>query len=107
MPSWIQDPETGKFIPKEQYLREKQSREFYIRDDIEPFISPIDQSVISSRSKLREHNLKHGVTDLRDYGDDWFKRKAKERAEQITGKADRAERIEQIKRTLYQHGVID
>lgn len=32
-----------------------------VRDDIEPFISPIDFSIISSRSALRDHMGKHDV----------------------------------------------
>ena len=32
-----------------------------VRDDITPFVSPIDGSVISSQSQLREHMGKHDV----------------------------------------------
>lgn len=104
--TWIQDPETRKLIPKEEYIR-AQRQPSYVQGDIEPFVSPIDGKAIYSRRQLREHNHKHGVTDLRDYGPDWFSRKAKERSDNITGKTDRAGRIDAIKRSLYQHGVID
>lgn len=37
--------------------------------DIAPFLSPVDRTVISSRSQLREHERRHGVrqvgTDLK------------------------------------------
>lgn len=105
--SWIQDPETGKLIPKDEYLREQALKSAYTRGDIEPFVSPIDGKPIYSRRQLRDHNLKHGVTDMRDYGPQWFERKAKERADAMTGKSDRAARIDAIRRSLYQHGVID
>lgn len=32
----------------------------------EPIISPIDKSVITSRSQLREHNARHGVAQCGD-----------------------------------------
>ena len=41
---------------------------FYVVKDIEPFVSPIDKSVVSSRSGLREHERKHNV---RQIGNDW------------------------------------
>ena len=76
--------------------------------DFETFQSPIDQSVISCPSKLRAHNKKHGVTNIRDYGDEWFGRKNKERGDNITGntKQARNERIENVKEALQRHGVI-
>lgn len=108
MPSWIQDPKTKKLIPKNEYYRQQgANKSAYLSDDIEPFKSPIDGRVIHSRSGLREHNRQHGVTDMRDYGDSWFERKSKERSEAITGKRDRGERIEEIKKQLYRRGIID
>ena len=106
--TWIQDPETGKLIPKEEYRRRTVAHDkSFVQGDLEPFMSPIDGKMIYSRRQLKEHNKKHGVTDMRDYGPDWFERKAKERQQAITGKADRAERIDAIRRSLYEHGVID
>lgn len=37
-----------------------------IQPDIEPFVSPIDGSVIGSRSKLREHCRIHDVVPTRE-----------------------------------------
>ena len=105
--TWVQDPETRKFVLKEDYLRKQNSSKGFIQEDIKPFVSPIDGEPIYTRRQLREHNKKHGVTDMRDYGNDWFSRKAKERSDTITGKRDRNERIDAIKKSLYQHGVID
>jgi hypothetical protein len=36
--------------------------------DIEEFVSPIDKTVISSRSGLRNHERRHGI---RQIGNDW------------------------------------
>ena len=104
--SWVQDPATGKLIPKEEWIHRSQPST-YVHGDISPFVSPIDGSTIYTRRQLAAHNRRHGVTDVRDYGPDWFPRKAKERNAAITGKHDKADRIEAIKRSLYQHGVID
>lgn len=45
-----------------------QSGVFHAMRDIAEFRSPIDGSVISSRSHLREHERQHGV---RQIGNDW------------------------------------
>lgn len=36
----------------------------FFMPDIQPFVSPLDYSVISSRSALREHERKHGVRQV-------------------------------------------
>ncbi len=61
MPIWTQDRETGKFI-EVQKVR-KASNGPYVHRDIEPFVSPVDGSVISSANQLRDHNKKHGVSN--------------------------------------------
>jgi hypothetical protein len=108
MPSWVQCPKTYKLIPKEEYARHEDAvSTVYVQGDVEPFVSPIDGTIIQSRNGLRDHNLKHGVTDMRDYGQEWFKKKAKERAEKIAGKdrRSRAERVEAIKEAMYKAGI--
>lgn len=40
------------------------SREFQVMPDIAEFRSPVDGSVISSRSHLRHHNRAHGVAQI-------------------------------------------
>ncbi len=104
MPSWIQCPKTNKLIPRDEYDRHINSSA-YIQGDIEAFTSPIDGSVISDRSHLREHNRRHGVTDPRDYGDGYFERKAKEREASLSGKTKEARqaRIAEIQRAIAIH----
>lgn len=105
MPKWIQHPETGKLVPAEEYFRPAADAPM-IMGDIDPFVSPIDKSVISSRAKLRAHNKRHGVTDMRDYGDDWFARKAEERARTVRGEtaAAKQERIEALRAAIEKSG---
>jgi hypothetical protein len=52
------DPVSKSFV---EVTRGAVSEAPAIRDDIAPFVSPIDGSVINSQSALREHMGKHGV----------------------------------------------
>lgn len=83
-----------------------ETREFgvMVMPDIEPFVSPIDQSVVSGRAALREHNKRHGVTNAADYTNEW-KQKAAERARFFTGDPtyDRADRIDALKHAYEKH----
>lgn len=101
MPSWVQDPETGKFIPKEEW-RDKSSGKLYIQPVMEPFKSPIDGRIIRDRAQLAQHNREHGVTDSRDYSQDHFYKKAKERKAALNGttREARQQRIEMLQRTI-------
>lgn len=61
-----------------------------IMGDIEPFVSPVDGSVISSRSVLREHMRQHGLAHTEDYnkpGGFWEKSK-QARADYLAGRAN-------------------
>ena len=72
MTTYVQDPITGKFVEKQAFLAAGHSAAVHT---LKPFVSPIDQTVISDPAQLRAHNIKHGVTDRRDYGESWFERK--------------------------------
>jgi len=104
--SWIQDPKTGKLIPKEEWRGAR--HDYAIQGDIEPFVSPIDGSHITSRSHLRAHNHRHGVTDSRDYSDDFLVKRSQQRVAEMTGQtpASKRERINLIKEALQKHGSI-
>jgi hypothetical protein len=108
MRSWIQDPITHQLIPANEYRRregtDNTADKVQIIADITPFLSPVTGEVISSRSQLREHNRVNGVTNTADYGPQWFERKAKERADLLTGKSNKKERIETILRAIAEHG---
>jgi len=62
----------------------------FIMGDIEPFISPVDGSCISSRSHLREHMRQHGLAHAADFdkpGGYWEK-KQQARADYLAGKTN-------------------
>ena len=99
---YIQDPETHKLIPAEEYHRPGPQSPHI--QTMEPFVSPIDGQVIDDPGKLRAHNRKHGVVDSREFSPEYIQERAKERVNRTTGdtKAARQERIELIKHTLEQ-----
>jgi hypothetical protein len=102
--SWVQDPVTGKLIPKEEWNGQRQGG-ISIQGDLDPFVSPIDGRVISSRSHLRDHNHRHGVTDSRDYSQDFMLKRSDNRIAEMTGQtaAAKVERRELIMRELAKH----
>ena len=108
--SWVQDSETGEFIPKSELGRHDPDAPA-VHGGIEAFKSPIDGTMIDDRAKLRAHNQRHGVTNISDYGDNdgkaYFERKASERQRTIEGQTREAkqERVETIKRAMSQHGM--
>ena len=53
-------------IPKKNTQYSGKSHQ--VMADIEEFVSPVDRSVIGSRSQLRAHERQHGV---RQIGNDW------------------------------------
>lgn len=72
--------------------------------DIEPFVSPVDGSVITGRAALREHNKRHNVTNVADFKNEWAE-KAKQRAQMFTGdpRFDAKRRKEAIIRAVNKH----
>lgn len=95
--TWVQDPDTGKLIPKEKYRR-RGPDSAYIQGDLEGVRSPIDGTLLDDRGKLRRHNAKHGVTDSRDYSEEYSKqqRDKRKRQQAVDGRVDRIETIRRV-----------
>lgn len=104
--SWVQDPITGKLVPKHEYVRRSGLETAAVQGDIEPFVSPITGKTITSRSLLRAHNAEHGVTDSRDYSDAFLAERSRKRDDEMTGNnpVAKQERRELIMRELEKHG---
>lgn len=51
-------------VPKESAGPKEGGRSHQVLSDVEPFVSPIDRTVISSRSQIREHERVHGVRQV-------------------------------------------
>lgn len=107
--TYVQDPVTGKLVPKAEYRRAA-SQAPAVMPDIQPFISPVDGREISSRTHLRTHNARHGVVQQAEYGPDhgrsYFERAQAARYERQTAqdKQTRKERIQDIIRAVEKHG---
>ena len=74
--AWVQDPDTGNLVPKEQYERKVKSiveacrmrshlSSPQIMKDISPFRNiAVDDKEISSRSQKREMMKRHGLAEV-------------------------------------------
>ena len=73
MPRWVQNPHTGKLVPSHEvdWPREPRGNVVSIMPDIESFVSPVDGSVITSRSRLREHNARNDVVNIKEFDGVW------------------------------------
>lgn len=103
--SWIQHPETGKLIPRDEYVRPTSERYFFAQGDFESFVSPVDGSVIDDRGKLRKHMKEHGITQSSDYSPEYYAKKKKAREDALAGEGRAAtqERKESIHRILEEY----
>jgi len=99
MPKWRQDLKTGKLIPIDKAATRQTGS--FVQGDIQPFVSPIDGSVIADRKQYREHCKKHGVVPAAEFSKEFYDRKAAERADHYTGNRSTEERIE-IRKAIYE-----
>lgn len=61
---WIQDPVTLELIPADEWMGPSESKTAYVVEDIKPYRSPLDGSIVSSRSQHRAHMKAHGVIEV-------------------------------------------
>jgi hypothetical protein len=95
MSRWIQHPHTNELIPRDEYVRPKEVSHA-IWNDLDAFISPVDNSVISDRNQLREHNKKHNVVSANEFGPEFQAKKTAERHEAEHGKKAVQERRQEM-----------
>lgn len=100
--SYVQDPETGKLVPRETYGSNARPDAPMINKPFEGFISPIDRKPVESRRQLAEHNKRHGVTDSRDYSANYLDRTTQQREAKST-RDMKTSRISDLKRSLDHH----
>ena len=69
--SYLKNYDTIDWSGGEEYQKKKNARRgksLQVMSDIEEFVSPVDKTLISSRSGLRNHERRHGI---RQIGNDW------------------------------------
>jgi hypothetical protein len=81
--SYVQDPDTGELIPKEQYVpknhRELNPHHLIIGDRHYDGLQATDGADISTRTKHREYMKKNNLTLMDDFKETWAKqRKARD-----------------------------
>jgi len=99
MARWRQDAITGKLVPINEARRAVQTSA--IHGDIQPFVSPVDGTVISDRRQLREHNKRNSVVSADEFTPEFYAKKAKERKDVLQGKKSRAETLK-CKQEIYE-----
>lgn len=62
--SWIQDPETLKLIPRDEYVPRQSKAGFFVMGDIQPYKSMITGEIIHGRRQHREHLRQHGCIEV-------------------------------------------
>ena len=55
MKRFIQHPQTGKLIPRDEYQADSRTTSWQVMPDIQPYISQIDGHVVPSRNAHRAH----------------------------------------------------
>ena len=79
---WIQkydkETDTSTFVPVDAAAR-RSDMSAVVRGDIEPFVSPIDGSVISGRKAMRDHYKHHDVVPTAEFSPEFVEKKRKER----------------------------
>jgi hypothetical protein len=65
------------------------SRHHFVQGDIQPFVSPVDGSIVSSNAGLRDHNRQHGVTN----DPDSLKEKTERSQHRVSDEGQRKERV--------------
>lgn len=60
---YIQDPETLKLVPADEYVRPS-SNAPYIMGDIQPYQSMVTGEMIGGRRQHREHLRQHGCIEV-------------------------------------------
>lgn len=89
---------------EKQVAMEKATSAAIIGGNFEAFKSPVDGSIIKNQNDLRSHNKRHGVADIREYGDEWFEQRGKEMyAEKIGGTRQAKHERQQLCHDVLRH----
>ena len=101
---YIQNRETMELVEVPQDYKPPPRKFPMLKFEQEPFLSPIDGSIISNARQLRAHNKEHDVIDAREWGNDRMCNldAEKERLARLDGtsKVAKEERIADIKKSI-------
>lgn len=94
--TYVYDEVTKSMVPRHV---ETKVRVHDIMPDLPDFVSTVDGSVIHGRAGLREHDYKHGTTNVADYTETWAKRQ-RQRELYATGQLVDRKRTEAVARAF-------
>lgn len=82
----------GKKVSKQEFDAHFEGREttgFPMINSFQPFLSPIDNKMITNRKELQEHNTRHGVVQV---GNEYINKQERELCELSNEKEAKRER---------------
>ena len=88
------DTALGEFVPLAEWVDRQAEKSAYFMPDLDQvygdqnFVSVIDDTVITSRSQLREHNKRHGVIQTGDVRGEQLRSKMKRHMRHDPSKID-------------------
>ena len=88
--SYVQDPETGKLVPRDEYIRPDTVNAPMVHGDFKAVKSPITGEEITCRGKLRKHQKQHDIVDSRDYSPEYMKKKENARRTSVQKEMDQS-----------------
>jgi hypothetical protein len=68
-------------VPREKAVRTACVNGPMVMKPLQDFVSPIDQTVISTRGQLKAHNERHGVANSSDFSEGYVANRARARNE--------------------------
>ena len=72
------ETDTSTFVPIDDSARQS-DMSAVVRGDIQPFLSPIDGSIISGTKQMRDHYKHHDVVPTAEFSPEFLEKKRKER----------------------------
>ena len=91
---WIQkvNPDgTSRFEPRDESARALDSGHAIHANNMDAFISPVDGSLVRNKREYDDHNKRNNVVNAKEFTDEFYAGKAKERADYHEGRHSKEE----------------
>lgn len=88
---WRQDKDTGEFIPVDAAAVKADTQAGIIVRNVDPFVSPVDGTVIRNHRELQEHNIRNNVVSASEFSPEFLAKARKKREDFFAGKHTKKE----------------